>query len=51
MMEARALETETSASAVTALRAVVSWNGPDQPVLLTIYGPAGEAVALPLLQA
>ncbi len=34
---------------LNADRAVVSWNGPSQPVMLTIYGPAGEAVALPLL--
>ena len=30
-------------------RVVVSWKGPGQPIVLTIYGPAGEAVALPLL--
>ncbi len=30
-------------------RAVVSWEGPDEPVVLTLYGPDGEAVALPLL--
>ena len=29
-------------------RAVVSWNGPDEPIMLALYGPAGEAVALPL---
>ncbi len=28
-------------------RAVVSWGGPAQPVMLTIYGPEGE-VAVPL---
>ncbi len=32
-------------------RAVVSWNGPGQPIMLTLYGPDGEAVTLPLLQA
>ncbi len=32
-------------------RAVVSWEGPGKPIMLTIYGPYGEAVALPLLQA
>ncbi len=32
-------------------RAVVSWKGPAQPVMLTLYGPDGEAVTLPLLQA
>jgi len=31
-----------------AARAVVTWEGPGQPIVLTIYGPAGEAVALPL---
>ena len=29
-------------------RAVVSWNGPGQPIVLTLYGPDGEAVAVPL---
>ncbi len=29
-------------------RAVVSWKGPDELIMLTIYGPDGEAVALPL---
>ncbi len=29
-------------------RAVVSWEGPGQPIVLTVYGPAGE-VAVPLL--
>ncbi len=32
-------------------RAEVSWQGPGEPVVLTIYGADGEAVALPLLQA
>ena len=31
-----------------APRAVVSWNGPSRPIMLTIYGPDGEVVALPL---
>ncbi len=30
-------------------RAVVTWEGPGQPIVLTIYGPAGEVVAVPLL--
>ena len=30
-------------------RAVVTWEGPGEPVMLTLYGPAGEEVALPLL--
>jgi len=29
-------------------RAVVAWNGPGEPIVLTLYGPDGE-VALPLL--
>ncbi len=29
-------------------RAVVSWKGPGQPIMLTLYGPAGEAVAVSL---
>ncbi len=29
-------------------RAVVTWEGPGEPIMLTIYGPDGEAVALPL---
>ncbi len=29
-------------------RAVVSWNGPGQPVVLALYGPDGEELALPL---
>ncbi len=31
-----------------ASRAVVTWAGPGQPIVLTLYGPDGE-VALPLL--
>ena len=30
-------------------RAVVSWKGPGEPIMLTFYGPNGETVALPLL--
>ena len=29
--------------------AAVTWEGPGEPIMLTLYGPAGEAVALPLL--
>ncbi len=29
-------------------RAAVTWEGPGEPIMLTLYGPAGE-VALPLL--
>ncbi len=29
-------------------RAVVSWEGPGEPVMLTLYGTDGEAVAVPL---
>ena len=32
-------------------RAVVSWEGPGEPIMLTIYGPDGEVVAVPLLPA
>ncbi len=31
----------------TGPRAVVSWEGPGQPIVLTVYGPAGE-LAVPL---
>ncbi len=30
-------------------RAVVSWEGPGEPVMLAVYGPDGEVVAVPLL--
>ncbi len=30
---------------------VVTWEGPGEPILLTVYGPDDEAVALPLLPA
>ncbi len=30
-------------------RAVVSWKGPGEPIVLTLYGPDGEVVAVPLL--
>ena len=50
MMEARATASASpTPRAVTALRAVVSWKGPGQPVVLTLYGPDGVVVALPLL--
>ncbi len=29
-------------------RAVVSWEGPGQPIVLTVHGPAGE-VAVPMV--
>ncbi len=28
---------------------MVSWEGPGQPIVLTLYGPDGEVVAVPLL--
>ena len=31
-----------------ARRVVVTWEGPGEPIVLTIYGPDGEAVAVPL---
>ncbi len=30
-------------------RAVVTWEGPGEPIVLALYGPDGEAVAVPLL--
>ncbi len=33
----------------TPPRAVVSWEGPGEPILLTLHGPDGETVSLPLL--
>ena len=33
---------------LTADRAAVTWPGPGQPIVLTLYGPDGE-VAVPLL--
>ncbi len=32
-----------------ANRAVVTWEGPGEPIMLTLYGPDGEVVAVPLL--
>ncbi len=33
---------------MTETRAVVTWEGPGEPIVLTLYGPEGE-VAVPLL--
>ena len=30
-------------------RAVVSWAGEGQPIMLTLYGPDGELAVMPLL--
>ena len=30
-------------------RAVVTWIGAGKPIVLTVYGPAGEVVSVPLL--
>lgn len=30
---------------MTETRAVVSWEGPGEPIVLALYGPDGEAVA------
>ena len=30
-------------------RAVVTWEGPGEPIMLTLYGPDGEVAAVPLL--
>ena len=40
MMKARTQPTET--------RVVVAWEGPGQPILLQVYGPAGE-VTVPMV--
>ncbi len=29
-------------------RAVVTWDGAGQPIVLTLYGPDGEVVSVPL---
>ncbi len=39
---------DTAPNSATEPRAVVSWEGPGQPIVLTLYGPDGE-VAVPLL--
>ncbi len=33
----------------TEPRAVVTWDGPGEPIVLTLYGVDGEDVAVPLL--
>ncbi len=33
----------------TETRVVVSWDGPGQPVVIALYAPDGEEVAVPLL--
>ncbi len=33
----------------TVDRAVVTWEGPGQPIMLTLYDPDGAAAAVPLL--
>ncbi len=32
-------------------RTVVTWKGPGEPIVLTLYGADGEEVAVPLLPA
>ncbi len=32
-----------------AERAVATWEGPGEPITLTVYGPEGEVAAAPLL--
>ena len=32
----------------SADRAVVTWAGPGQPILLQVYGPDGEVASMPL---
>ena len=46
MLDRPAKVTETNEN-----RAVVSWNGPGQPVVLALYGTDGEVVTVALLQA
>ena len=43
---AKAMTTQLSPPAD---RAVVSWEGPGEPIMLTLYGPDGGAVAVSLL--
>ncbi len=33
---------------LNADRAVVSWPGPGEPIMLALYGPDGKELALPL---
>lgn len=33
---------------MTVNRVVATWGGPDQPIVLTLYGPAGQAVMVEL---
>ena len=33
---------------LTEHRCVVTWTGQSAPILLTVYGPAGEVVSVPL---
>ena len=35
-------------TASSARAVVVTWQGPGQPIILTVYGRDGEAVAVPL---
>ncbi len=30
-------------------RAIVTWDGPGEPIVLTVYAPDGELAAVPLL--
>ena len=30
-------------------RVIVTWDGPGEPITLTLYGPDGEVAAVPLL--
>ncbi len=46
--EARSRPNGSRAPETTELRAVVSWEGPGEPIMLTLYGPAGE-VAVPMV--
>ena len=35
-------------TAATESRAVVTWTGAGQPIMLTVYGPDGEVATVPL---
>ncbi len=38
----------TARHSPTANRVVVTWEGADRPIVLTLFGPDGEVVAVPL---
>ena len=48
-MSSTSLARAPQVTETTEHRAVVTWQGPGEPIVLTLYGPDGEAVAVPLL--